>query len=88
MKSTGFVNRASDMREGILEMRKAIDQVLETGRPTYCISAFPFRPGGHASDANPSPEPVLLDQFVKTKEIFMHQLINAAPQGTLYIWHL
>lgn len=78
----GFVTDASDMVGGIESMRKAVDQVLETGRPTYVISKFPFRPGGHASDANPSPEPVLLDQFVKIKDIFLSQLAAAAPRGT------
>ena len=31
-------------------MRKAVDQVLETGKPTWVISHYPFRPLGHASD--------------------------------------
>jgi len=78
----GFVNRAADMREGIIEVRRAIDQVMETGKPTYVICAFPFRPGGHASDANPSPEPMILDQFKKTKDILLHQIANAAPKGS------
>lgn len=76
----GFVNRTQDMREGIIEIRKAVDQVLETGRPTYVISSFPFRPGGHASDANPAPEGVILDQFKKTLDIYTHQIANAAPK--------
>lgn len=77
----GFVNRANDMREGITEMRQAVDQVLETGKPTYVISSFPFRPGGHASDANPAPEPVILDEFAKSREIFLSQIAAAAPPG-------
>ena len=57
---TGYVNRVNDIREGMIEVRKAVDQVLETGKPTYVIASFPFRPGGHASDANSSPEHVVI----------------------------
>ena len=31
-----------------------MDTALETGKPTYVISSFPFRPSGHASDASPA----------------------------------
>lgn len=78
----GYVTDATDMTGGMDAMRQAVDQVLETGKPTYVISRFPFRPGGHASDANSSPVPVLLDQFKKTRDIYFSQFAAAAPRGT------
>jgi hypothetical protein len=41
----GFTTHAHDPAAGIKSMRDAVDSVLETGMPTYCISRFPFRPG-------------------------------------------
>ena len=55
---------------------------METGKPTYVICSFPFRPGGHASDQNPSPPDVILDQFKKTRDIFFNQIVAAAPKGS------
>eukprot|EP00392_Amoebophrya_sp_AT5.2_P000465 g466.t1 len=77
----GFETWAHDMHGGIEAMKKAADQVLETGRPTYVISRWPFRPGGHASDQNPAPEEMLLDQFKKYKDVLVYQLSAAAPKG-------
>ncbi|CAD7960440.1 unnamed protein product [Amoebophrya sp. A120] len=77
----GFETWAHDMNSGIDAMKKACDQVLETGRPTYVISRWPFRPGGHASDQNPAPEEMLLDQFEKYKNVMIYQLACAAPKG-------
>lgn len=78
----GFTTWAADPASGIEAMRAAVDQVLETGRPTYVISRFPFRPGGHASDQSPAPEEMLLDQFKKFRDILVSQLSGAAPAGT------
>ncbi|CAD7964295.1 unnamed protein product [Amoebophrya sp. A25] len=77
----GYTTWAHDMKGGIESMKKAADQVMETGRPTYVISRWPFRPGGHASDQNPAAEDQLLDQFTKYKDLLVHQLCAAAPEG-------
>jgi len=77
----GFVCHAPDVGGGIKAMQQAVDQVLETGRPTYVISQFPFRPGGHANDQNPAPDVVVLDQFAKLKECLLSQLCDAAEMA-------
>ena len=58
-------------------MRQAVDQVTKTNRPTYVISRFPFRAGGHANDANPAPEAILLDQYGKLRETLLDQVCAA-----------
>jgi pyruvate/2-oxoglutarate dehydrogenase complex dihydrolipoamide acyltransferase (E2) component len=77
----GFTTWAHDVSGGIEAMRMAVDQVLETGRPTYVIARWPFRPGGHASDQSPAPEEMILDQFVKYRDVMVNQLISGAPEG-------
>lgn len=74
----GWEVPAGDVVGGVQAMRDAVDQVLRTGRPTYVISHFPFRPGGHANDQNPAPELMVLDQFQKTKQTLMSQFMVAA----------
>ncbi|CAD7938323.1 unnamed protein product [Amoebophrya sp. A25] len=70
----GFVSWAPDVAGGIESMQRAVDQVCATGRPTYVITRFPFRPGGHANDQNPAPDAVVVDQFAKLKDCLLHQL--------------
>ncbi len=77
----GFTTWANDVSGGMEAMRMAVDQVLETGKPTFVISRWPFRPGGHASDQSPAPEEMLLDQFQKYKSVLVDQLVQAAPEG-------
>jgi hypothetical protein len=77
----GFTTHAEDVAGGIESMRKAVDLVLETGKPTYCISRFPFRPGGHASDGSPASEEMVLQQYYDFKKILVKQLCDAAPAG-------
>jgi hypothetical protein len=36
----GFITHADDVAGGVQSMRDAVDQVLETGKPTYCVSRF------------------------------------------------
>lgn len=74
----GFVTRAEDVKGGIQAMRQASDQARKTGRATFVLTTFPFRPGGHAADQNPAPEVEVLDQFWKTKEVLKAQLGAAA----------
>lgn len=78
----GQTTWAEDVEGGIKSMRSAVDQVLDTGKPTYCISRFPFRPGGHASDSNPAAEDMLMEQFVKFKDVLVQQLGGACASGT------
>jgi pyruvate/2-oxoglutarate dehydrogenase complex dihydrolipoamide acyltransferase (E2) component len=77
----GFVTHAEDVAGGVQSMRNAVDQVLETGKPTYCVSRFPFRPGGHASDQSPAADQMLLDQYEQYKNTLVKQL--CATQGGL-----
>merc|ERR1719253_62983 len=78
----GFVSKAEDVAGGVANMRKAVDQVLETGKPTYVLSSFPFRPGGHASDNNPGSDEMVLDQFDRFKQALVTQICAAAEPGT------
>merc|ERR1719440_1755320 len=78
----GFVSKAENVAEGVQHMRNAVDQVLETGKPTYVISTFPFRPGGHASDQNPAPDEMILDQYERFKSTLVKQICAAAEPGT------
>jgi pyruvate/2-oxoglutarate dehydrogenase complex dihydrolipoamide acyltransferase (E2) component len=77
----GFITHAEDVAGGIQSMRSAVDQVLETGKPTYCVSRFPFRPGGHASDQSPAADQMLLDQYEQYKNTLVKQL--SSTQGGL-----
>jgi len=73
----GFITHAEDVAGGIQSMRSAVDQVLETGKPTYCVSRFPFRPGGHASDQSPAADQMLLDQYEHYKNTLVTQLCSS-----------
>jgi len=78
----GFTSWAEDPAEGIEAIRKAVDQIFETGKPSWCICRFPFRPGGHASDGSPASDDLLLSQFERFKSALVGQLAVAAPPGT------
>jgi len=82
LMNPGFVTQAEDVVEGVQMMRDAVDQVLATGRPTYCISSFPFRPLGHASDGSPANDALLLAQFHKFKDTLTQQICSACDPGT------
>jgi hypothetical protein len=71
-----------DVVGGVQMMRDAVDQVLATGKPTYCIASFPFRPLGHASDGSPASDALLLAQFTKFKETLVNQICAACDPGT------
>merc|ERR1719491_681043 len=78
----GFTSWAEDPAAGVESIRKAVDQVFETGKPSWVISRFPFRPGGHASDGSPAADALLLEQFDRAKKAFITQLSVAAVPGT------
>jgi pyruvate/2-oxoglutarate dehydrogenase complex dihydrolipoamide acyltransferase (E2) component len=73
----GFITHAEDVSGGIQSMRSAVDQVLATGKPSYCVSRFPFRPGGHASDQSPAADQMLLDQYEQYKNTLVKQLCSS-----------
>jgi len=77
----GFRTSATDVAGGVQAMRDAVDQVLETGKPTYVISAFPFRPLGHASDASPAEDELLKGQFDSFREALVRQISAATEPG-------
>lgn len=78
----GSTSWAEDPADGIESIRKSVDQVFETGKPSWCISRFPFRPGGHASDGSPAADELLLEQFKRTTTAIVGQLSVAAVPGT------
>merc|ERR1711937_741415 len=77
----GFITHAEDVAGGVQSMRNAVDAVLATGKPSYCVSRFPFRPGGHASDQSPAADQMLLDQYEQYKNTLVKQLCST--QGGL-----
>ncbi|CAD7941238.1 unnamed protein product [Amoebophrya sp. A120] len=83
--SFGFAGRtteAEDVAGGLAAIRACVEDTLETGRPSYCISSFPFRPLGHASDGHPGADPFLLYQFDTFKQTIFNQVVAAADKGT------
>jgi pyruvate/2-oxoglutarate dehydrogenase complex dihydrolipoamide acyltransferase (E2) component len=78
----GFVTPAEDVAAGMRSVRQAVDLALESGRPTFAISTFPFRPSGHASDASPANDALLLKHFDDFRVLLRTQLESAALPGT------
>lgn len=77
----GTVSQAEDVAAGIRSVRGAVDATLETGKPTYAICSYPFRPLGHASDGHPGADPFLLYQFDTFRDTLLDQVCNAAEEG-------
>jgi pyruvate/2-oxoglutarate dehydrogenase complex dihydrolipoamide acyltransferase (E2) component len=77
----GFVAEADDPCAGVESVRKAVDQIFETGKPSWAISTYPFRPGGHASDGSPAGDELLRSQFDAYKKTLTGQLKLAAAPG-------
>merc|ERR1719183_580279 len=78
----GFVTPAEDVAAGMRSVRQAVDLAMESGRPTFAISTFPFRPSGHASDASPANDALLLKHFDDFRALLTTQLESAALPGT------
>ena len=78
----GEVREAQDVSGGVEAFRSVVDRVVESGKPSYCIAHFPFRPGGHASDSSPAADDLLLTQFDMFKDILVKQVSASFPEGT------
>ncbi|CAD7929159.1 unnamed protein product [Amoebophrya sp. A25] len=78
----GRVTEAEDVAGGLQAIRACVDDALEHGKPTWCISSYPFRPLGHASDGHPGADPFLLYQFDTFKQTVYDQVVTAADEGS------
>lgn len=79
--SSGHVTPAEDAGAGLAAVRKAVDDALETGKPSYVITHYPFRPLGHASDGHPGADEYLLHQFDSYSQSLYDQITTAAELG-------
>jgi len=72
------VTHADDVAGGIESMRSAVDAVRAGNGPRVVIFKYPFRPGGHASDASPAAENMLCGHFDAFKDTMVNQLIMSS----------